>query len=252
MFTPYLFDPTSRKSAAEQVEYNDKLNLEKSHRPLNMRIYLDDDEIDQLQSAFKTIPISEKPVAIWRSCFELIVRALIVEEDFTPETATEFINAGIGCEQEMLPQICEIVTTSIFAPIQILLDTASTLHFELTKKIFVTSMELHNLDYRSLFPQRVCVHSPDMVLKKMKNPKFKPTTEERKKFFRENKELSFAILNSMSIWEVADIVPMESMQVLQNAGRYNLLKQVYSEDSPTNTPVKKAESMKSELKGKVL
>ena len=252
MLTPYLFDPTSRKSVTEQVEYNDKLNLEKAHRPLNMRIYLDDDEIDQLQAAFETIPISEKPVAIWRSCFELITRALIVEEEFTPETAADFINAGIGCEQEMLPQIREVVTTSIFAPIQILLDMASTLHFELTKKIFVTSMELHNLDYRSLFPQRVCVHSPDMVLKRMKNPKFKPTAEERKTYFKEYKEQSFSIMNSMSIWEIADIVPMESMQTLQNAGRYSILKPVYADDSPTTAPAKKSESIKSELKGKVL
>lgn len=230
------------------------MNLEKSHRPVNMKIYLDDEEIEQLQVAFKTIPISEKPIAIWRSCSELIIRALVAEEDFTPATAVEFINAGLGSEEAMLPRIREIVSTSIFAPVQILLETASTLHFELTKKIFVSSMELHNLDYRSLFPQRVCVHSPDMVLKRLKNPRFKPTAEERKTYFKENKEQSFSIINSMSIWEIADLVPLESMQVLQNAGRYNLLKQCYSsDDTPSSgATTTKAASVKAELKGKVL
>lgn len=252
MLTPYLFDPSSQKSVEDQVEYNDKLNLEKPYLPRDLSVYLDAEEIVSFETAYNALPVSEKPVAIWRSCFELVVRALIVEEDVSAETAEEFINAGLGSEQDVLPRIYEMVTTSQQAPISILLKTASFLHFDLTRKIFVRAMELNQLDYRALFPIRVCVHSPDLVIKRMKNRNYKPTDDERKKHLRENKELAFSILNSMSIWEIADLVPMESMQTLQNSGRYCVLKEVFADDTPATTTGKNAAAVKNELKGKVL
>ncbi len=254
MLTPFLFDPTSTKSVEEQVDYNDRLNAEKPHRPRNMREFLEDEEIDHFQAGYESLPIDEKPIAIWRSCFEVIVRALVFDEDFTPEAAAEFITSGCGSERDMLPRIREKISVSSQAPIQIMLETASDLYYTLTKKIFVISMELHQLDYRSIFPQRVCAHNSALVLKRLKDPMYTPSAEERKTYFQENKEQSFAIINSMSIWEIADLVPLESMQVLQNAGRYSLLKQFYSsDDTPSSSATTtKASSVKAELKGKVL
>jgi hypothetical protein len=253
MLSAFLHDPSSQKSVEEQTDYNDKINAEKPHRPRDMRVFLDDIEIEQFQAGYDSLPIDEKPIAIWRSCFEVIIRALIYDEDFSPETAAEFITNGIGSEHDMLPRIRETVSISSQAPIQIMLSIASDLYYVLAKKIFVVSMELHQMDYRSIFPQRVCAHNSSLVLKRLKDPKFTPSPEERKQYFQENKEQSFAIINSMSIWEIADLVPLESMQVLQNAGRYSLLKQFYTDDSPTNAPATKAAAaLKSELKGKVL
>lgn len=213
---------------------------------------MDDAEIDQFQAAYDSLPVDEKPIAIWRSCFEVITRALIFDEDFSPETAAEFITNGLGSEHDMLPRIREKVSISRQAPIQIMLEAASDLYYVLTKRIFVISMELHQMDYRSIFPQRVCAHNSSLVSKRLKDPRYTPSAEERKKYFQENREQSFAIINSMSIWEIADLVPLESMQVLQNAGRYSLLKQFYTDDTPTNAPTAKAASVKAELKGKVL
>ena len=252
MLTPFLFDPTSTKSVEEQVDYNDRLNAEKPHRTRNMSAFLDDEEIDLFQAGFDSLPVEEKPIAIWRSCFEVITRALVFDEDFSPEAAAEFITSGCGSERDMLPRIREKISVSSQAPIQIMLETASDLYYTLTKKIFVISMELHQLDYRSIFPQRVCAHNSALVLKRLKDPQYTPSAEERKTYFQENKEQSFAIINSMSIWEIADLVPLESMQVLQNAGRYSLLKQVYTDDTPTNALTTKAGAVKSELRGKVL
>jgi hypothetical protein len=252
MLTPFLHDPTSTKTVEEQTDYNDRLNAEKPHRQRNMREFLDDEEIDQFQTGFDSLPLEEKPIAIWRSCFEVITRALIFDEDFSPESAADFITSGLGSERDMLPRIREKISVSSQAPIQIMLTTASELYYVLTKKIFVVSMELHQMDYRSIFPQKVCAHNSELVLKRMKDPLFKPSAEERKQYFCESKEQSFAIINSMSIWEIADLVPLESMQVLQNAGRYSLLKQFYTDDTQTNAPVTKAAAVKSELKGKVL
>ena len=64
MLTPFLFDPTSTKSVEEQVDYNDRLNAEKPHRALNMREFLDDEEIDQFQAGYESLPVDEKPIAI--------------------------------------------------------------------------------------------------------------------------------------------------------------------------------------------
>lgn len=253
MLTPFLFDPTSTKSVEEQVDYNDRLNAEKPHRPRNMREFLEDEEIDHFQAGYESLPIDEKPIAIWRSCFEVITRALVFDENFSPETAAEFITSGIGSEHDMLPQIREYISIYRQTPINLMLDMASDLYYTLTKKIFVISMELHLMDYRSIFPQRVCAHNSALVLKRLKDPHYTPNAEERKQYFQENREQSFAIINSMSIWEIADLVPLESMQVLQNSGRYSLLKQFYSDDTPSSgvTPTKAA-AVKSELKGKVL
>jgi hypothetical protein len=38
----------------------------------------------------------------------------------------------------------------------------------------------------------------------------------------------------MSTWEIAGLIPMQSMQVLQNAARYNVLKAVFSEQPQQN------------------
>ena len=253
MLTPFLHDPTSTKTVEEQTDYNDRLNAEKPHRQRDMRAFLDDDEIDQFQAGYDSLPVEEKPIAIWRSCFEVVVRALIFDEDFSPETAAEFITSGCGSERDMLPRIREKISISRQAPIQIMLETASDLYYTLTKRIFVVSMELHQLDYRSIFPQRVCAHNSALVLKRLKDPHYTPSAEERKKYFQENKEQSFAIINSMSIWEIADLVPLESMQVLQNAGRYSLLKQVYTDDAPSpSATTAKVATIKTELRGKVL
>jgi len=86
----------------------------------------------------------------------------------------------------------------------------------------------------------------------LKDPHYTPSAAERKKYFEENKEQSFAIINSMSIWEIADLVPLESMQVLQNAGRYSLLKQFYSPDNApsTSTQATKMAAIKTELRVK--
>lgn len=254
MLTPFLHDPTSTKTVEEQTDYNDRLNAEKPYRPRDMRVFLDDDEVSQFQAGFDSLPLEEKPIAIWRSCFEVITRALIFDEDFTPEIAAEFITTGFGSERDMLPRIREKISVSSQAPIQIMLEVASDLYYTLTKKIFVISMELHQSDYRSIFPQKVCAHNAALVLKRLKDPHFTPSAEERKQYFQENKEQSFAIINSMSIWEIADLVPLESMQVLQNAGRYSLLKQFYSSDETPSSgaTTTKAVSVKAELKGKVL
>ena len=50
MLTPFLFDPTSTKSVEEQVDYNDRLNAEKPHRPRDLRVVLEDEEGDQIQA----------------------------------------------------------------------------------------------------------------------------------------------------------------------------------------------------------
>ena len=164
MLTPFLHDPTSTKTVEEQVDYNDRLNAEKPHRQRNLGVFLENEEIDQFQAAYDSLPVEEKPIAIWRSCFEVITRALVYDEDFTPEIAAEFITTGFGSERDMLPRIREKISVSSQAPIQIMLEAASEMYYVLTKKIFVISMELHQLDYRSIFGSGdSCLHCSKKV-----------------------------------------------------------------------------------------
>lgn len=250
MLTPYLFDPTSPKTVEEQVEFIDKITSGKLHQPKDLSGYLDDEEMQEFEERYNALPITEQPLALWRTCIELMVRVLVVDEDVTEATAGELIYAGLGGDVEMLPQIRDIAMANRSAlPVRLLLNTASNLYFQLSWKIFVRAMELNQLDFRALFPIRVCVHCPDLIIKRLKNKNYKPTDEERKKRFQEQRELAFSIMNSMSIWEISEVIPFESMQMLQNAGRYNLLKSIFAGNADMGAgPV----GMKKGLKGEVI
>lgn len=249
MFTPYLFDPTSQKSIADQVTYNDRLDHAKAHKPRDMKAYMTAEELRLFQQQHTLLPASEKPLDLLHSCCELIIRALMRDEGFNRNMAEAFIKSDLGSEEELLPRFYDLVAGTLTVEQQ-LLSMSAELHCNLTKTIFVAAMALNQLDYRSFFPERVCVYSPELVLKRINNPEFQPTDAERKQHLIAFREMAFSILNSMSIWEIADLVPMESMQLLQNAGRYNILKEVFANlDAKEEVEAPVPVGLKDELDG---
>ena len=231
MLTPYLYDPTKPDSIEEQIEYNNKLG--KPHEPRDLSGYLEKQELLQFQHNQNILPTDQKALDMCRASNELITRALILDASMSREQAEQCISIVLGSETDLLPKFQSIVQQQA-EPVDSLLDIAGKLHCELTRSLFIAAMKLNLADFRALFPERYCIHDPDAVIQKLKNPDFKLNNDQRKHHFAKNKELSFSILNAMSTWEIAGLIPMQSMQVLQNAARYNVLKAVFSEQPQQN------------------
>jgi len=226
MLTPYLYDPTKPGTIEEQIEYNNKLG--RPHEPRDLSSYLEKQELLQFQHNQSLLPTDQKALDMYHSCIEIITRALILDEGMSREQAEQCILLVLGSENDLLPKFQGIVQHATDS-VEALLETAGKLHCELTRQMFTVAMELNLEDFRALFPERYCIHDPDAVIHKLKNPDFKLNNDQRKQHFAKNKELSFSILNALSTWEIAGLIPMQSMQVLQNAARYNVLKAVFSE-----------------------
>jgi hypothetical protein len=250
MLSAYLFDPTSKKTVAEQVAYNDTLETGKAHSPKDMSAYVTTQELATFKRLHLDLPDSQKPHDMVVSCRELIIRALMKDEAFNREVAEDFIITGLGNESILTQRIKSLTVNHTSSVEEQLLKSASQFHCELTKKIFIAAMRLNQSDYRAFFPERVCVHSSELVLKNLADPDYVPTAEERKQHLLANREMAFSILNSMSIWEIAELVPMESMQVLQNAGRYSTLKEAFTNLDAKEEPAQPAPVvLKDELDG---
>jgi len=226
MLTPYLYDPTKPESIEDQIEYNNKLG--KPHEPRDLSSYLEKQELLQFQHNQSLLPTDQKALDMHHSCIEIITRALILDEGVSREQAEQCIYTVLGSESDLLPKFQDIVQHTV-DPVESLLEATGKLHCELTRSMFIAAMKLNLDDFRALFPERYCIHDPDAVISKLKNPDFKLNNDQRKAHFARNKELSFSILNALSTWEIAGLIPMQSMQVLQNAARYNVLKAVFSE-----------------------
>lgn len=245
MLTPYLYDPTKPDSIEDQIEYNNKLG--KPHEPRDLSSYLEKQELLQFQHNQSLLQADQKALDMYRASIELITRALILDEGISREQAEQCISTVLGSESDLLTKFQDIVQRTV-DPVESLLEAAGKLHCELTRSMFISAMKLNLEDFRALFPERYCIHDPEAVISKLKNPDFKLNNDQRKAHFARNKELSFSILNALSTWEIAGLIPMQSMQVLQNAARYNVLKAVFSEQ-PQQNNVPQPVSLQSELNG---
>lgn len=234
MLTPYLFDPVKPETVEDQIKYNDKLG--KPHQPRDLSSYLEKQELLQFQRNQSVLSVEQKALDMARSCTEIITRALIVDEGLSREQAEQLIYVVLGSEKDLQEKFLPIVQDTA-EPVAALLEAGGTLHCEITRSMFTAALKLNLEDFRALFPERYCIHEPDLVIQKLVHPDFKLNNEQRKQHFAKNKELSFSILNALSTWEIAGLIPMQSMQVLQNAARYNVLKAVFSEQpQPNNGP----------------
>ena len=232
MLTPYLIDPSKAQSIEEQIEGFNAANG-KAHAPRNLSSYMEPQELLQFQHNQSILPESQKVIDMCSAGVELITRALILDEGMSRGQAEQCILITLGTEKELLPRFQSAVQIMV-EPVAALLEAAGALHCEVTRQLFIAAMKLNLADFRALFPERLCVHDPDAVIQKLKNPDFTLNNEQRKLHFAKNKELSFSIMNSLSTWEIAGIMPMQAMQVLQNSARYNVLKAVFSEQPQQN------------------
>lgn len=231
MLTPYLFNPVNPETVEAQIEYNDKIG--KPHQPRDLSGYLEKQELVQFQRNQSVLSMEPKALDMTRSCIEIITRALISDEGLSREQAEQLIYVVLGSEKDLQEKFQDIVQ-NMTDPVAALLETAGKLHCEITRSMFTAAMRLNLEDFRALFPERYCIHEPDLVIQKLVHPDFKLNNDQRKQHFAKNKELSFSILNALSTWEIAGLIPMQSMQVLQNAARYNVLKAVFSEQPQQN------------------
>ena len=111
-------------------------------------------------------------------------------------------------------------------------------------------MKLNLEDFQSIFPVKSCLHDPTIVLKRLENPEYTYTDDERIRHFKNNRAMSFGIVACMSMYDVRANTIDPEMRTLLNAGRYQAQKVPYDDaaemqDEPTV-------QLKDELDGAIM
>jgi|GEM_PF-4471323 len=227
MFSPFHFNPMDNKSVAEQVEYVSGANSNiVSSIIVNFESYYKGIDWKPMYEDYIAAEPSRQKEMLAEISKSALEDVLVLAEGFNEKQAESIVAKLYGNDQSKAEATLEITSPETFS--KVIITTAKQMYMNVSRQLAVASMELHLMDYQSIFPQRSCLHDHSMVLRRLHDPSYIPTIEERKAFFRNHSDLSFPILNSMAAWDVFDTVDAD-MQVLQSATRYQLLKRVFDE-----------------------
>lgn len=116
---------------------------------------------------------------------------------------------------------------------KISLKAASIFYQRVETEMYVKSMELNYLDYRSRVPDSPCTHDMAHVLKRFENPDYELTEDDRTIHFATHRAQSFGILVGMASREVTEKVLLDRDAILAGANLYNSLKDTFAIASET-------------------
>jgi hypothetical protein len=188
----------------------------------------------------------DKSIVVKAKVCELVARKLAHDESFSMERAEEWVQLGLSqdyyrtlaqlAENHIDPNDLPLPIETAPSPISEVLETASHFHFALYRFIYSTAMKLNQLDFERLFAERSCVHDSNLVYELAKDPSFRPSDEQRKQHFLDNREMSFGIMMSFAGFMVYEQTTNPDMRVISMATAYNVLKGVFNPD-PVASPV---------------
>ncbi len=190
----------------------------------------------------------DKTIVVKAKVCELVARKLARDESFPMERGEEWVQLGLSrdyyrtlaqlAEEYLDPHALPEPTGAAPSPISEVLETASHFHFALYRFIYTTAMKLNQWDFERLFAERSCVHDSDLVYELAKDPSFRPTDDQRKQHFVDNREMSFGIMMSFAGFMVYEQTTNPDMRVISMATAYNVLKGVFNPEpgaSPATT-----------------
>ena len=193
---------------------------------------------------------SDKSIVVKAKVHELVARKLARDESFSMERAEEWVQLGLSrdyyrtfaqlAEDSLDPNNLPSATGITPSPISEVLETASHFHFALYRFIYSTAMKLNQLDFERLFAERSCVHDSDLVYELAKDPLFRPSYDQRKQHFLDNREMSFGIMMSFAGFMVYEQTTNPDMRVISMATAYNVLKGVFNPEPGASTAPTKA------------
>jgi hypothetical protein len=194
---------------------------------------------------------SDKSIVVKAKVHELVARKLARDESFSMERAEEWVQLGLNrdyyrtfaqlAEEYLDPNDLHSQQGTTQSPISEVLETASHFHFALYRFIYTTAMKLNQLDFERLFAERSCVHDGDLVYELAKDASFRPTDDQRKQHFVDNREMSFGIMMSFAGFMVYEQTTNPDMRVISMATAYNVLKGVFNPEPGASTAPTKAD-----------
>ncbi|MBV5335409.1 MAG: hypothetical protein JZU49_06345 [Sulfuricurvum sp.] len=197
---------------------------------------------------------TDKTIVVKAKACELVTRKLARDESFSMEHAEEWVQLGLNrdyyrtftqlAEEYLDPNDLPSLQETTPSPISEVLETASHFHFALYRFIYTTAMKLNQWDFERLFAERSCVHDGDLVYELAKDASFRPTDDQRKQHFLDNREMSFGIMMSFAGFMVYEQTTNPDMRVISMATAYNVLKGVFNPE-PGATPA----PTKADIKG---
>jgi glutamate synthase domain-containing protein 1 len=104
---------------------------------------------------------------------------------------------------------------------------------------------MNQWDFERLFAERSCVHDSDLVYELAKDPSFRPTDDQRKQHFVDNREMSFGIMMSFAGFMVYEQTTNPDMRVISMATAYNVLKGVFNPEPGASATPSKADGKPS-------
>jgi hypothetical protein len=201
----------------------------------------------------------DKTIVVKAKVCELVTRKLARDESFSMERAEEWVHLGLCrdyyrtfaqlSENFLDPNDFSLPIETAPSPISEVLETASHFHFALYRFIYTTAMKLNQWDFERLFAERSCVHDGDLVYELAKDALFRPTDDQRKQHFVDNREMSFGIMMSFAGFMVYEQTTNPDMRVISMATAYNVLKGVFNPEpgasiGPTKADGKPSSRMK--------
>ncbi|MEI7817411.1 MAG: hypothetical protein WCI45_09500 [Desulfuromonadales bacterium] len=180
----------------------------------------------------------DKTIVVKAKVCELVTRKLARDESFSMERAEEWVRLALNrdyyrtfaqlAEDYLDPNDLPSPQGTTPSPISEVLEIASHFHFALYRFIYITAMKLNQWDFERLFAERSCVHDGDLVYELAKDPSFRPTDDQRKQHFQDNREMSFGIMMSFAGFMVYEQTTNPDMRVISMATAYNILKGVFN------------------------
>lgn len=195
-------------------------------RPKDLSDLLTASEVTAFNQMYDTS--ADKATVVKAKISELVAIKLARDEGFTTERAEKWVQIGFDRYFYNAPEKLPHSSGSIPSPMTEVLETASQFHFALYRIIYTTAMQLNQWDFERLFAERACVHDSDLVFELAKDPSFRPTDEQRKQHFVNNREMSFGIMMSFAGFMVYEQTTNPDMRVISMATAYNVLKGVFN------------------------
>lgn len=260
MFLAFDFNPVDPSPIDQQILKNaqGRSMPNSNSKPRDLSPYVVDFDWTEMDKKFRSMLPKERVSELWADVTELLCMVMEREEKVSHEAALEFIGLvtnseifaedikddiqhyDLGATHEIRnpnygqlgsisrnhdKDVPEFITAK-YDYRSLVLDTASKILPQIAFVVFQASIKLNLQNFNYVFPSNFTVHDPKHILRIIKDPQYVMSEKDTLDHFNQNRNVAFSILNAFSIQTVSSLVDSDQ-QVLQSAGRYQLLKAAF-------------------------
>ena len=260
MYLAFDFNPVDPSPMDQQILKNaqGRSMPNSNSKPRDLSPYVTDIDWTGADKQFRSLSPKERINDLWDDVTHVLCMVMEREEKVSREVALEFIGLvtnmetfaedikddiqhyDIGATREIRnpeykrlgsigkkhgEDVPEFITAK-YDYRALVLDTASRILPQIAFVVFQASIKLNLQNFYYVFPSNFTVHDPKHILRIITDPQYVMSDKDTLEHFNQNRNVAFSILNAFSIQTVSSLVDSDQ-QVLQSAGRYQLLKAAF-------------------------